>query len=261
MKNCILIGGKQIGVETLRVLIKANIRPKLIITNIGDEGKKRLHESLSKEAKRYKLPVVTNTKVREPRIVDKIRSLKPELIFCIGAMQIIPKEVLDIPTLGTVNLHPALLPKYRGRYSTVHALFNGESHTGVTLHFMDTGIDSGPIISSVRFPITKEDTGETLYNSFTKNGVKLISSFIKSWKSGKKIKAVPQDEKRASYYPKGLPNNGKIDWSWSGEQIFNFIRAMTFPPYPPPSFYIGTRKMIIAEEKPPKRTKKTVKGK
>ncbi len=253
MKKCVFIGGKQIGTDTLRALIAADIRPQLVIANPDDDGMDGLHESLIAQAKKYSLPLLIGVKVRDREVVQKIKELKPELIFCIGAMQIIPEEVLAIPTLGTVNLHPALLPKYRGRYSTVHALFNGETETGVTLHFMDSGIDSGPIIAQSSYPITEDDTGETLYKKFTREGAKLIVQFIANWKSGKKINATPQNEAEATYYPKGLPNGGEIDWSWSGAQILRFIRAMTFPPYPPASFHIGKRKMVIVEERDDKK--------
>jgi len=248
MKQCVFIGGKQIGTETLRALVQAGIRPQLVIPNPDDDGKNGLHESLILEAQKHNLPLLTGVKIRDAQTIEAIQSLKPELIFCIGATQIIPKEVLDIPKLGTVNLHPALLPKYRGRYSTVHALFNGETHTGVTLHFMDSGIDSGPIISQVRYKITADDTGKTLYDKFTWEGTRLISDFIRDWKDGKEIRATPQNEGEATYYPKGLPNGGEIDWTWSGEQILRFIRAMTFPPYPSASFTLAGKKMIIVDE-------------
>ena len=164
-------------------------------------------------------------------------------------MQIIPPEVLALPRLGTLNIHPALLPKYRGRFSTTHAIFNGETTHGVTIHWMDEGIDSGPIIMQEKFPITPDDTGKSVYDKFTAVGTRLFNEFLNTWLAEKQIVASPQDESQATYYPKGLPGAGAIDWSWSGEQIRNWIRAMTFAPFPPPSFHLGDKKMIIIDEK------------
>ncbi len=247
--SCIFIGGKQLGVDCLKILLEANIKPSLVIPNLDDDGQKLLwHESLTKTAKDAGLEVLIGKKVREPETIALINKINPEIIFCFGGMQIIPKEVLDIPKLGTLNLHPALLPKYRGRFSTVHALFNGEEYTGVTLHYMTEALDAGPIISQTKYKIEDEDTGETLYHKFTAAGTELFKEFLDKWLSGKKIIATPQDETQATYYPKGMPNNGEIDWNWTGIQIKNFIRALTFPPFPPASFKIGDQKIIIIKE-------------
>lgn len=247
--TCVFIGGKQIGVECLRKLLARNITPKLVIANPDDTGRDSWHESLLKVAREAGLSVIAGKKVRDPELIKKLKKVKPEIIFCIGGMQIIPKEVLSIPRLGCLNIHPALLPKYRGRFSTAHALFNGEPYTGATLHFMDEGIDSGPIILQKKVWIDKEDTARTLYDKvLTGAGGELFTEFLNLWLGGKKIPARPQSEKEATYYPKGLPNNGEIDWNWDGAKIERFIRAMTFPPFPPATFSIGKKKMVIADE-------------
>src|SRR3989338_9070754 len=210
----VFIGGKQIGVNCLKQLLKFKITPSLVIPNLDDIGTDTWHESLTKFAFKNNLTVISGKKIKDPEVVAKIHSLTPEIIFCIGGTQIIPPAVLRIPKLGTLNIHPALLPKYRGRYSTVHAIFNGEKDTGVTLHFMDEGLDSGPIILQQKFPIDKDDTAREVYDKFTNVGTALFEKFLSVWLSGKPIKSRPQDEKKATYYPKGLPNNGEIDWSW-----------------------------------------------
>ena len=126
-KSCVFIGGKQLGVNCLKILLTANIKPALIIPNLDDDGAKPLwHESLTKTASDANLKIILGQKVRASETIAEIKKVNPEIIFCFGGMQIIPKDVLDIPKLGTLNIHPALLPKYRGRFSTVHALFNGE---------------------------------------------------------------------------------------------------------------------------------------
>ena len=233
--NCIFIGGKQIGVNCLKQLLNRGIKPKLVIPNLDDTGQNGWHESLARVAKENDLNLILGKKVRDLDTIKIIRGLNPEIIFCIGGMQIIPKKVLSIPSLGCLNIHPALLPKYRGRFSTAHAIFNGEKYTGATLHWMDEGIDCGPIIFQEKVKIDDSDTGKTLYDKvLTQTGEKLFIRFLEIWLSGKKIPSHPQDNNKATYYPKELPNNGEIDWSWNGKKIKRFIRAMIFKPFPPP---------------------------
>src|SRR3989344_2046720 len=120
-KKCIFIGGKQVGVDCLKALLKAGIAPQLVIPNLDDTGNNLWHDSLTHFAKSKKLKLITGKKVSSDKVVNLIKKIKPEIIFCIGGTQIIPKKVLRIPKLGCLNIHPAMLPKYRGRYSTVHA--------------------------------------------------------------------------------------------------------------------------------------------
>ena len=247
-KKCIFIGGKQIGVNCLKQLLNREISPDIVIGNIDDDGNdKNWHESLIKLAESK--DIVTIRKKRVSDLVQKIEDAKPEIIFCIGGTQLIPKDVLKIPKLGCLNIHPALLPKYRGRYSTAHAIFSGERSTGVTVHWMDEGIDSGPIIMQEKIEIDDKDTGKSLYDKFTKEGEKLFIRFVDMWLTDKDIPSKKQDESQATYYPKELPNNGKIDWSWDGKKIRNFIRAMTFEPFPPADFDIGKKNMVIIDKK------------
>jgi UDP-4-amino-4-deoxy-L-arabinose formyltransferase/UDP-glucuronic acid dehydrogenase (UDP-4-keto-hexauronic acid decarboxylating) len=249
-KKIIFMGGKQIGANCLKTLISKGINPTCVIPNRSDKGIDiSWHESLLKIANKHNLLSLENSKVSDPLIIQKIQEINPEIIFCIGSTQLIPESILKSTRLGCLNIHPAYLPKYRGRYSTAHAIANGETETGVTLHWMDTGIDTGPIIIQKKISIEESDTAKTLYDKFTSVGTKLFETFLEKWLSGEKIEAFKQDENLATYYPKSLPNNDQIDWNWSGTQIKNFIRAMTFEPFDPPYFYIGEKKMVIVEEK------------
>lgn len=243
------MGGKQIGVNTFRILVEADLRPEFVVANLDDTGVDTWHESLVRVANEAGVEVITGKKVRDPDVVQRITEADPDFIFCIGGMQIIPQEVLDSPKQGTLNIHPALLPKYRGRFSTVHALFNNETETGATLHFMDENLDSGPIIAQERFPITPTDTGKTIYDKFTDAGTTLFRELVDRIKKGEAIVGTPQNENDATYYPKGLPGDGKIDWDWDGRTIERFIRAMTFEPFPPADFMIGDKHMLIIDEK------------
>lgn len=248
-KNCIFVGGKQIGVNCFRRLIEKRVVPRLVVGNADDNGIDTWHESLVRVSLENGTKTIKNKKASDPYVISEIKAINPEIIFCIGGTQVIPKEVLLIPKLGCLNIHPALLPKYRGRFSTAHAIFNGEKETGVTVHWMDEGIDSGPIIMQEKMAIDNNDTAKSLYGKFTQLGEKMFVKFLDMWLSGVKIESTPQDESKATYFPKQLPNNGQVDWSWDGKKMRNFIRAMTFEPFPPASFNFGSKKMVVVDEK------------
>ncbi|MCL5432744.1 MAG: methionyl-tRNA formyltransferase [Patescibacteria group bacterium] len=249
IKRIVFIGGKQIGVNCLKRLLKYNIIPELVVANSDDNGTNSWHDSLVKFCSESKLNIIKGRRVKDKQIIKAIKKINPEIIFCIGSTEIIPNDILKVPKLGCLNIHPALLPKYQGRYSTVHAIFNGEKSTGVTIHWMDSGIDSGPIISQKKINIKNTDTAKILYDKFTKVGEQLFTEFIKKWLYENNILSTLQNKKNASFYSKRLPNDGQIDWNWTGKKIFNFIRAMTFEPFPPVSFKIGNKKMVIVDEK------------
>jgi len=247
-KKVVFIGGKQIGVNCLRVILNNGIRPDLLIPNMDDESvSESWHESINFVAKEAGLNIYKN-KLKDSETVTMIRNIRPEIIFCIGSNQIVPEEIINIPKEGVINIHPALLPKYRGRFSTAHVLFNGEKKTGVTLHYIDKGMDTGPILFQKEYQISDTDTAKDVYDNFTKVGTNLFVKFVNKWVKGDKLLSYKQNEKEASVC-KGLPNDGKIDWKWSGEQINRFIRSMTFEPFPPTSFKIGDKNMVIVEEK------------
>ena len=244
----VFIGGKQIGAACLKLAVAGGQKIAFVVANPDDAGTDTWYESLVKIADSLDLLCEIGKRPKSQEIVEKIAATKPDIIFCIGSTELIPASILNIPRLGTINIHPALLPKYRGRYSLPHAIFNGETKTGVTLHFMDEGIDSGPIILQESFTLDDDDTARSAYDKFTSTGVLIFERFLTMLSESDSIKSTPQKEEEATYYPKGLPNDGVLDWSWDGPKIRRFIRAMTFEPFPPPTFKIGEKVMAIAEE-------------
>jgi methionyl-tRNA formyltransferase len=245
--RAVFIGGKQLGVNCLRSAVDRGFRPLFVVANPDDLGIDTWHQSLVRVAEGFDIPCVSGERPKNQEIVAKISGAQPDVIFCIGSTEIIPPPILKASRMGVINIHPALLPKYRGRYSIPHAIFNGDALTGVTLHFMDEGIDSGPIILQESFPLGDDDTAKSAYDRFTEIGVRLFERFLVMLNSSESIPATPQDEREATYYRQALPNGGILDWTWDGPKIRRFIRAMTFEPFPPPTFTIGAKVMAIAD--------------
>ncbi len=161
---------------------------------------------------------------------EKIEKLKPDLVIVASYGKIIPKEILEIPRYGCLNVHGSLLPKYRGPSPIQTAILNGDKETGITIILMDEKIDHGKIISNSKFLISnKKIAYQELNKKLAELGVKLLIETIPKWINGE-IKAKAQDESKATYTKIIKKEDGKIDWKKSAEEIERQIRA--FYPWP-----------------------------
>ena len=248
--NYIFVGGKRLGYETLNFLIKKNFKPLCVVPNKDDNGlDNKFNKSLVKLAKSKKIKIVklkslSNFLKTSPKLFKE--SL--DVIFCLGSTLILPQDIIKAPKIGTLNIHPSLLPKYRGRYSLVHAIHEGEKYSGLTSHWIGEEIDLGEIISQKKIKIMDEDTGGSLYKKFTDNAIiefkKIFTKIIK----GNKIKTYKLRKSTTIYKKKHFPNNGKLNWSWNGKKIYNFLRAMIHEPFPPPEIKIGSKSYYLVSK-------------
>jgi len=159
---------------------------------------------------------------------EKIRQINPDLIYVWSYPMILPEEIIKIPRYGSINLHIGLLPEYRGTNGVRWALLNGEEQTGVTIHFMDSGIDTGSVISRILFPITADDNILSLMQKSKTAGLHLLKHCWQQIASGR-ANAVNQDESKANYYSAKMFIPETIDWSKSNIEIHNLIRASVAP--------------------------------
>lgn len=142
---------------------------------------------------------------------------------------LIPRWLLDAPPLGFVNLHPSLLPRYRGAAPIERAIMNGTSVTGVTTIRMDEGLDTGDILLHKEVPVTEEDDTGTLRDRLSRAGGRLLVATLDRLEDGI-VTAVPQEEDKATYAPPVRPEEGEIDWAMPAETIERLMRAMSPEP-------------------------------
>ena len=167
----------------------------------------------------------------------------PFALIC-SYSRIIWKELREVFPLGIANIHGAKLPQYRGANVLQWAIINGEHETGVTLHYIDDGVDTGPVIGQRAVPITDSDTSWTVRDKIIEETVVLLETCLPKLIRGP-VPAEPQDESRAATWPRRHPEDSRIDWSWSDRKIANLTRAM-LPPLPA-AFYFdrdGVRREI-----------------
>jgi len=169
-----------------------------------------------------------------PYSLDRIRKanlpFKPDLICSIYYRYLIEQDVISAVNGKIFNLHPSLLPKYRGCSSLTWALINGETEVGYTYHYINENFDEGNIVIQQQIPVEGWDTQLTLYHRVMFEAMRDFQPVVKLVMEG--VPGTRQSSADSSYYKRGCPYDGKIDDSWPIEKIDRFIRAMVYPPLP-----------------------------
>ncbi len=179
---------------------------------------------------------------------DTLRRLEPDLILVWSYTMILPPELLSIPRRGCVNVHGGLLPEYRGGHVLQWAIINGEKETGVTLHYLDEGVDTGPIIGQARFPIEWTDDALRVQQKIRSAGFSLLRRWWSAIGEGTAPR-IPQDETKARYFRLRTPQDGLIDWKDPNVKIYNLVRALVRPWPGAMTFYRG-RPIVIRDALP-----------
>ncbi|RPI15683.1 MAG: methionyl-tRNA formyltransferase [Ignavibacteriae bacterium] len=190
----------------------------------------------------YGIPVV-NVTDKMKTYKEEIELYKPDLILVIGWYYMIPSSIRDIATKGCIGMHGSLLPKYRGGAPLVWAIINGEQETGISMFYLDDGIDDGDIIAQEKITIEPEDTIKTMIDKMTVCSLSLIENYLPRISNGTAPR-IKQDNSKATYVPQRKPEDGLINWDWDVKKIKNFIRAQT-KPYPGAFTIINEKKVTI----------------
>lgn len=201
-----------------------------VVTHADDPGENLWFNSVRDLAFAYYHPVYQPADPNEPRFVEVMRGLEPDFVFSCYYRRMLKKPFLDLPRRGALNLHGSLLPRYRGRCPVNWVIIEGETETGVTLHYMEEKPDRGDIVAQKRVPISLDDTAFTLYSKMTAAAGELVRETYPLLRAGTAPR-IPQDHRQASYFGGRRPEDGRIDWRQSARQIYNLVRAVTHP-YP-----------------------------
>ncbi len=176
--------------------------------------------------------------------ISIITDIEPDIILC-GEYHLVLKEnLISIPRLACLNIHGSLLPKYRGVHPVNWMIANGEEVGGVTIHFVDKGVDTGFIVAQKSFPISEHDTAFDVREKIEQHGFLLIKETLLKFEKCEKINGRPQNEREASYFPARTAEDGVIHWDKSAYEIHNLIRAVARP-YPGAfTYYLGGKLTI-----------------
>jgi len=218
------------GLAGLEALVRNGFQIQAVFTHRDDPRENCWFGSVADWASAKGIPVFSPENVNRPEEIERVRALAPEAIFSFYYRHLICQSILDLPAAGAFNLHGSFLPAYRGRAPINWVLVQGEEKTGVTLHYMVKKADAGPIVGQRPVPIDRRDKALTLYGKMCGAAGVLLDDLLPLIKAGR-TPCHPQDESRASVCRGRRPEDGRIDWQWPAERIYNLIRAVT-DPYP-----------------------------
>ncbi|MDD3887680.1 MAG: methionyl-tRNA formyltransferase [Patescibacteria group bacterium] len=243
----IFFGTPDFAVPTLNMLLKETN----IIAVITQPDKKVGRKQIILPSPIKKVTVKNNIKILQPQkikdnkdFINQIKDLNPDIIIVAAYGKIIPKEILDLPKYGCINIHASLLPKYRGASPIQTAIFNGEKETGITIMVMNEKMDEGDIIAQISEKIYNYDTSESLHNRLSKIGAKFLLKILPDY-INKKITPRPQDNKLATYTKIIQKEDGKINWQQDANKILRQINAFT--PWPSAYTFIGQKRFKIIQ--------------
>jgi len=226
------MGTPDFAVPALQVLLHGSYNVVGVVTQPDrPKGRKRVltPTPVKEEALKHDLPVLQPEKLRHPDSVEAIRQLAPDLIVTAAYGQILPKSILEMPKYGCINIHASLLPKYRGGAPIHYAVMRGDKVTGVTIMYMETGLDTGDMIAKVEVPIGEDDTTGTMFSKLSVAGAELLKNTLPDLIAGN-IEAVKQNDSEAIYSPNISREDEQLDWSKSARDLFNQVRGLN--PFP-----------------------------
>lgn len=229
----VFMGTPDFSVPTLECIIEAGHEVIGVVTQpdkAKGRGKKVVYTPVKEKALEHGLTVYQPRRAREPEFIEQMRALNPDVMVVVAFGQILPKELLDIPKYGCVNVHASLLPKYRGAAPIQWAVIRGEKVSGVTTMQMDVGLDTGDMLLKTEVSLAEDETGGSLHDKLSVLGGDLLIETLKGLEAGT-IVPEKQDDSQSGKYARMLDKSlGKIDFSMRAEEIERLIRGLN--PWP-----------------------------
>jgi methionyl-tRNA formyltransferase len=220
------------GVQLLKSLVAAEDDIVAVLT--GDGREQRL-TGVASAARRAELRVLPSQLVMDPKFAQWLVREDVDVLVNVHSLRIACAEVVGAPRIGSFNLHPGPLPRYAGLNAPSWAIYNGEESHGVTVHWMDSGVDSGPIVYQELFPLRPDDTGLTVSTRCVNLGLPLVLRALEVARADpRSIPAIAQDPAARTYVRAGPPDGGTVDWARSASRLDRLFRASDYFPLASP---------------------------
>lgn len=241
----IFMGTPDFSVGTLEMLIQAGHEIVLVVTQPDKpkgRGKSMQFPPVKEAALAHGLEVYQPKRVRELACIEYLKKQEADIIVVVAFGQILPKEILEMPRYGCVNVHASLLPKYRGAAPIQWAVINGEKITGVTTMRMDEGLDTGDMILKEELTLKEDETGGSLFERLAQVGAELCVKTLEVMEQGTAV-YTPQNQEEATYTTIIKKQLGEINWTKSAQEIERFIRGLN--PWPSAYTYLEGKTLKI----------------
>ena len=217
----IFFGTPDFAVPALKLLIDSGYNISAVFTG---------HGSVNTLAQERGIEVFQPASLKkDERIFEEFKNLKPDICTVVAYGKIIPQRYLEIPKYGFLNIHPSLLPKYRGPSPIQTAILNGDKETGVTIMIVDAEVDHGPILANEKFKVKSEKYYPEIAQELAKLGAKLLIEILPKYINGE-IEVKPQEHEKATFTKMFQREDGKINWNESTDKIYNRTRALNPEP-------------------------------
>lgn len=240
--NVIFMGTPEFSTDTLNELIK-NHNVLAVITQpdkAKNRGKKIIFSPVKEVALNNNIEVLQPLKVKDDDFIEKLKAYNADVFVVVAYGQILSETILNMPKYGCINVHASLLPKYRGSAPLQWCVINGETKTGVTIMFMDKGIDTGDMILKEEIEISKEDTYGTIHDKLSILGASALIKALRQIEDGTSIRE-KQDNSISSYVHIIKKETGKINFNKTSKEIINLIRGLN----PNPGAYTSYKDIIL----------------
>ena len=228
----VFMGSPEFAVPSLERLILNGYQVVAVYTQPdrpAGRGRSLGSTLVKRAAASWGLPVVQPDSLKEAGVVAQLADFRPDVIVIAALGQILPQSVLDLPRYGCVNIHPSLLPRFRGASPVASAILAGDDFTGVSLMLLDEGLDTGPILGRAQISISPQDTTGSLTAKLSLIAAQLLLEVLPRWLRGE-IEPQPQNEAEATYSAQVSKAEGEIDWHLPAVEIWRRVRA--FQPWP-----------------------------
>ena len=235
----VFMGTPEFGVPALRHLILNDYQVVAVYTQPdkpAGRGRWLVSSPVKKAALDSGLPVVQPVSLKKAPVVAELAGFQPDVIVVAAYGQILPLQVLELPRYGCINLHPSLLPRYRGASPVASAFMAGDSFTGVSVMLMDEGLDTGPVLARAQIPISDRDNAGSLTSKLSLIAAHLLQDVLPAWTKGQ-LTPQSQDEAKATCLGTITKDSGEIDWHQPALAIWRKVRAF----YPWPGCYTRWR--------------------
>ena len=242
----VYMGTPDFAVPPLAALVKAGYEVTAVITQPDKpkgRGKTLLPTPVKEEAMKHEITVYQPQKVRDPEFVEVLKNLAPDMIVVAAFGQIIPKEILDMPKYGCINIHASLLPKYRGAAPIQQAVIDGEKESGVTIMKMGMGLDTGDMISQAVVTLSEDETGGSLFDRLAETGAYLLIQTIPSIENGTATYTKQPEESPTPYAAMITKKMGLLDFSRNAEVLERLVRGMN--PWPSAYTYLNNKTLKV----------------
>jgi methionyl-tRNA formyltransferase len=228
----LFLGYSQLGYRAVKLLPELGLAAAAVVTHRDDPAESRWYRTPAEAAAELGLPLHYSDELAAAPggIAAFAERLAPDLVLSVFYRDLLPAPVLGAARRAALNLHPSLLPAYRGRAPINWVLVRGETRTGVTLHHMIERADAGDVVGQRAIAIAPRETALSLYRKVEEEGVRLLAEMLPRVAAGT-APSSPQDESRASTFGRRRPGDGSIDWSWPAARIDCLVRAVA-PPWP-----------------------------